>query len=478
MSTPGNQQQTPKQQLAELVKRSNRILLLTHEHQDGDALGSVLALRAALQALGKEVVVSLSGKIPAYISFLPGYQDVVDNAQPTLSKEVLISIDESQASVANVAVKRVGERKLILVITPENGTLTTQNVRIEEGTYQLDLIISLDSSSLERTGSLAEQQPDLFYEVPVVNIDHHIDNTHFGTVNLVDVTASSVCEMLVSLIETIGKEQPGLITPDIATCLLTGIITDTNSFQNHNTTPKTLTTAAQLVAAGARQQEIIGEIYRARPLSTLRLWGRALAYLKEDAAVKLAWTSLSKADFVASQATSDEIGGIVDELLKTAAGMRCVLLLSERDGDLKGSLRSLDSSLNVQVIAERLGGGGHPMAAAFKIPNASLKQEHEIIAAIRGMLLGEELPRFTVTDTNTTPTGESSDEPVVATEATEVTTPTTPAVITPAASTSEKEEASEEQPSATGATMHATTFTVKPIVPRPPRPVAKPDRTV
>ena len=378
---------TPKQQWNELVKNSQSILLLAHEHPDGDALGSLLAMKLGLEKLGKTVTVAVAGKIPTFLSFLPEYDSVTQEI--AINKDLLIVLNETQAKVGNIELKRVSENKLIVVVTPKEGVLTASDIHIEDGTFQVDLVVVLDSSELERLGNLYTDNMNLFYEVPVVNIDHHPGNTNFGKVNIVDITASSTAEILVSLLETIGKDIPGIIDEPVATALLTGIISDTSSFQNANTTPKCLTVAAQLVAAGARQQEIVKHIFKTRNLSQLRLWGRALSYIKEEPEQHFAWSTLSKADFVAAQASDSNAGGVIDELLKTASGMRFVLLLSERDTGLHGSLRSIEPSMDVSKIANLFGGGGHTMAAAFRVTDSTLKQkESEIIATIRDYLTG------------------------------------------------------------------------------------------
>lgn len=376
---------TPKQQWSELVKNAKSVLVLAHHHPDGDALGSMLALKAGLERLGKEVTVATSGQIPTHLSFLPAYDSL--QKDPSFQKDLLIVIDETQAKVGNITLKRISDTKLMVVVTPKDGALTQTNIRIEDGAFMTDLIIVLDSPELERLGSIYEQNSSLFFEVPVVNIDHHPGNTNFGKVNIVDITASSTAEILVSLLETIGKDTPGIIDETVATCLLTGILADTSSFQNANTTPKSLTVAAQLVAAGARQQEIVRNIFKTRSLSQLRLWGRALSYIKEDAQLKFAWSVLTKADYVAAQADEGAASGVIDELLKTASGMDFVLLLSERDNGIHGSFRAVIPTMDVSRLANALGGGGHPQAAAFFMENASLKQkEMEIVNRIRGLL--------------------------------------------------------------------------------------------
>lgn len=398
-----------------MVKNAKSILILTHANPDGDAVGSTLALKMALDKLGKTTTLAISGDLPKFLNFLPQFDQIENN--PTLTKDLLIMIDESQAKVGNISLKRVAENKLVVVVTPKDGLITPANIRVEEGFFNADLIIVVDSANLDRLGNVYTDNPNLFYEVPVVNIDHHPSNTNFGKVNIIDTTASSTAEILVSLIETIGKDVPNIINADIATCLLTGITTDTSSFQNGNTTPKSLTVAAQMVAAGANQQEIVQRIYRTRSLSTLRLWGRALSYIKEDRPNKFAWSILTKADFVASQAGAEEASGVVDELLKTVQGMDFVLLLTERDGGVHGSFRSINPTIDVSRLANLLGGGGHAQAAAFQIPSTTLAaKENEIIAAIRNALTGAKpsatppTPATEAAPTSPEPTADLSED--------------------------------------------------------------------
>lgn len=371
---------TPKQQFVELVKQAQSILLLTHAYPDGDALGSTLALAAALQKLDKTVTITIDGEIPDTFAFLPGFESI--QRELTITKDLLMLIDESQAQVGNVSLKRISETKLMVVITPKNGTLTPANVRVEDGSFQTDLIIALDCAAVERIGALYEENPSLFFEVPVINIDHHATNTNFGKVNIVDVTASSTCEILVGLLEALGKDMQGFIDADMATNLLTGITTDTGSFQNAATTPKSLTVAAQMVAAGGRQQEIIKRVFKTRSLAQLRLWGRVLSYMKEDSNFRFAWSALSRADFVAAQAIpGEDNGGVIDELMKTAEGMDFVLLMYERDGGVKGSFRATLPHVDVSRLAGLFDGGGHTQAAGFFIPNSTVADQEQIILA-------------------------------------------------------------------------------------------------
>ena len=371
---------TPKQQVIETLRNSNKIILFTHKGPDGDALGSLLALQLALTKMGKEVTAVCNDITPSVFSFLPSIGLIGQDF--TGSRDFIISVDISKVKADKVMYKVNGEN-LDIIITPKKGKFDKKQVSFKDGGYKYDAVVILDSPDMERIGSVYEKNAELFYELPVINIDHHAGNSHFGKINLVDLTATSTSEILVSVMEALAGD-PKFIDEEIATALLTGIITDTNSFQNANTTPKSLTVAAQLVASGGRQQDIIKNIYKTKPLSTLRLWGRVLSNLHDEKDYRFVWSEIYKKDYLEVGASETESSGVVDDLLKTASGIDFALLLSEKNGDLHGSLRSTSAATSVLEIAKLFNGGGHPMAAAFQISGTSLlESSSSIIQRIR-----------------------------------------------------------------------------------------------
>lgn len=383
---------TPKQQVVDILRNQKKFLLLTHKNPDGDALGSVLALYLTLKRLGKEVIVASSDGVPKVFSFLPEANVISENFSG--ARDFVISVDTNEIGADKIMYK-VKDNHLEIIITPKNGQFKPELVSFPKGGFTFDAVIVLDSPDLDRIGSLYEKNSDVFFEVPVVNIDHHPGNDHFGKINYIDLTATSTAEILVSVIEALTGD-PKFFDEHIATALLTGIITDTNSFQNTNTTPKSLTVAAQLVALGARQQEIIKNIYKTRPLSTLRLWGRALSNLHDEKDYNFVWSKIYKKDYLEVGASEDESGGLIDELLKTASGIDFALLLIEKNGDVHGSLRSANNTKDVCQIAKLFNGGGHSVAAAFQISNSSLMQASDMIISKIRKFQSEQNPFKTV----------------------------------------------------------------------------------
>jgi len=373
---------TPKQQTTEQIKAAKKILLLTHTSPDGDALGSLLALSLVLKQLDKEVTAVVPDQIAASLKFLPNISEILKSF--TFAKDFVITVDTSKVQVDRLGYKHIPqENKLNIVITPVGGSFEEKDVTFSHGSPKFDLMIVLDSPDLERLGSLYDSQSNLFYETPVINIDHHAGNDFFGKINWVDLTATSTAEILVSLVESLSREK-ALLNEDVATALLTGIITDTGSFQNVNTTPKSLTVAAQLVAAGGRQQEIIRHIFKTKPLSTLKLWGKILAKIQSEPELRFVWSKIERNDFVETGAEEAETTGIIDELLKSAPDIDFAMLITERQDGVHGSLRAVSPGVDVSAIAKLFGGGGHEAASAFQMYGANLvDKEPEILEKIR-----------------------------------------------------------------------------------------------
>jgi len=362
-----------KQQAVELIRDAKSILAVTHKNPDGDALGSIIALKIALEKLGKTVEAVCPDRPNELFSFLPKFSDVLTEIKP--SNELVISLSTKKADFEKIGYKK-GADKVDIVVTSSKGRFSPEDVEVQDPKPKYDLIISVDTPNLERLGRLA-QPADMFYEIPVINIDHHPSNEKFGRVNWVELVATSTAEILVSLLEALSHETQ-LIDEEVATALLTGLIYDTSSFQNVNTTPKSLTVAAQLVAAGAHQQEIIKNLYKTKSLQTLKLWGVVLANVKEDKANRFLWSSITKEEIEKVGAQESALSGVIDELLKLASDVDFVVLLSERENQIHGSLRAIAKSINVAKIAESFGGGGHEVASAFRV-DGNLKEKQESI---------------------------------------------------------------------------------------------------
>lgn len=232
------------------------------------------------------------------------------------------------------------------------------DLEVREG----DAFVVLDSAEPKLTGFDARVPQVFDKSFTTVNIDHHPSNTRFGSHNLVFPETSSTCEILVHLADALGWP----VDAETATALLTGIYTDTGGLLHSNTTSDVYRTVARLLRAGAKQQTIVKNVFRTAKLSTLRLWGRVLEKisLSEEG---VAISAVTEGDFRATGADHSELTGAID-YVNAIPGMKFSMILSERGGKVKGSLRTLRDDVDVSDIAAKFKGGGHKRAAGFALP--------------------------------------------------------------------------------------------------------------
>lgn len=349
-----------------MIEDHQRILVIPHANVDPDGLSSALACFQLFTSLGKDVTVICPDTPPEMLQFLPGFEKLSQEIEE--SQNFIITVNLEDGVEVDKLRYTVEDKKVNIIVVPKNGSIKPAHISLGEGDKKYDLIVVVDSADLSLLGNIYKDHIDLFSSVPILNIDHHISNTRFGQHQMIDATSASATEVLYHWFLTV-PDWANRITPDIATLLLTGLITDTRSFQNPNTTPRSLEVSADLLERGARQQEIVQHIYKTKPLSTLKIWGRALNRIQEDAAGKIVWSSISKEDLLEMDATSKETAGILDELISTIPDAHVHVLFTEmEEGGLKASLRS-SPMIDASALAGKLyGGGGHARAAGFRIP--------------------------------------------------------------------------------------------------------------
>ncbi len=347
------------------LEKHQRLLVIPHANVDPDGLSSALACYSVFRAIGKDVTVICPDTLPDSLNFLPGFAKLEREIKE--SQDFIITINMADGVEVDKLRYTVEDHKVNIIVIPKSGAIRSQQISLSEGEKNYDLIVAVDTADLALFGSVYTNHVDLFSSVPILNIDHHISNTQYGQVQLIDPTAASATEVLYNWF----MQTPALrehITQDVATLLLTGLITDTRSFQNPNTTPKSLEVAAELLERGARQQEIIQHIYKTKPLSTLKIWGRALNRIQVDRASRIVWSAISREDLAEMGADSKETHGILDELISTIPDADVHVLFTEvEDGGLKASLRSSAAIDVSRLAAQTYGGGGHARASGFRV---------------------------------------------------------------------------------------------------------------
>jgi len=302
---------TLNQQTINQITRAKNILVTFPIDWNGDALSGALALALFLRKLDKNVEVAaekLAEAKSGAFNFLPQVGEIKGQLE-NLSK-FIVSIDISNAKVDQIKYT-ISDNKLNFIISPREGWFDKDEVKASNSGYRYDLIITLGASDLESLGRIYDNNVDFFYKTNIVNIDHSAANEEFGQINLIELNAVAVTEILFSLFK---ECRPELIDSDIATCLLTGIIYKTRSFKTPNLTPQALAATSELIHLGARREEIVNHLYRSRPLSVLRLWGKVLNNLENSEDGQLVWSRLYQDDFSSCGASEGDVSEVMDEL--------------------------------------------------------------------------------------------------------------------------------------------------------------------
>lgn len=347
------------------IKQHQRLLIVPHANVDPDGLSSALACYSLFSKLGKDCTVICPDTKPENLGFLPGFEELEQGISE--SKNFVITVNLEEGMEVDKLRYTVEDQKVNIIVVPKGGTIHPQQVTFGDTGAPFDLIVAVDTADLPLMGTFYTDNIDLFSNVPILNIDHHISNSGYGQLQLLDTTAASATEVLYTWFMQVPDWKEKL-TPDLATLLLTGLITDTRSFQNPNTTPRSLEVAAELLERGARQQEIVQHIYKTKPLSTLKIWGRALHHIQVDPEARLVWSSISTEDLHEMGASSKETHGILDELISTVPDADIHILFTElEEGGLKASMRSAATVDSSRMAGNLFGGGGHPRAAGFRI---------------------------------------------------------------------------------------------------------------
>jgi bifunctional oligoribonuclease and PAP phosphatase NrnA len=296
--------------VADEIRAGDRFLLTTHENPDGDALGSLLATQRILEALGKDSVMFLGAKefpLPVEYRFLP-LEEVFHEPPADVNDRVVIFLD---------------------------------------------------------CGNIDRMPVDFVRDdMKVINIDHHHDNTRFGTINLIDVEASCTAEIIFELAGLLGIE----LTTEIANALYVALVTDTGKFMYENTDSRSHRMAAGLIEAGVQVNDIYRRLYEHAPIEKLKLLAQALERIELRDDGRLAVTYISSDDYAATGASEALTEGVIDHLRTIDGTAAAAVVRDQADGGRaarKVSMRSTDGRVDVSAIARIHGGGGHRRAAGF-----------------------------------------------------------------------------------------------------------------
>jgi phosphoesterase RecJ-like protein len=295
----------------QLIKKSNKILCISHKRPDGDTLGSSNALYHVMRDMGKDVQMACVDDVPERYFFLPEIRKTVK----------------------------------------------------EFNFLDYDLIFVSDAGASYMT-KYKEIYPEIFSgKVQVINLDHHSSNDDFGTLNIVDINSASTTILIYKLLTFLGIR----ISPNVATALLCGIYNDTGSLMHGNTNLEVFDITGKIVELGGKANIVAKNLFKITPVSTMKVWGKVLerATINEEGVVV---SVLTQNDLTEANAKSEDITGIVDFLNSVPGSKFTVLLNEDEKGNVKGSFRTRRDDVDLAELAGKFGGGGHKKAAGFTMP--------------------------------------------------------------------------------------------------------------
>ncbi|MCX6792520.1 MAG: hypothetical protein NTY12_00675 [Candidatus Falkowbacteria bacterium] len=338
---------TNEQQIFETIDKAKRILIVFGRNWSGDAVASALALRLWLGKNNKEVEVAAEKPTASSsYSFLPGFSLIKPDLENL--RKFIISLNISNAKVSQIEYQ-VDEAKLDFIISPKDGFFKNQDISSHSSGFKYDLIISLATADFESLGSIYDHDTEFFFETTVINIDNQAANDNYGQINLVNVNAVATAEILYSLFEQKDIKLDG----DIATCLLTGLITATKSFKTANITPRTLNIASELISRDGRREEIINALYRSRQLNVLKLWGLVLTNLQSTLDNKVVWSTIKAEDFNTTETKPENLADVIEELIVNMPQAQVIVLSYETeqtDSEVKTVKAIIHSVKNIDAL--------------------------------------------------------------------------------------------------------------------------------
>lgn len=315
------------QQIHNHLLNAQNIVIVPHQNPDGDALGSASALSEYLKKIGKQTTTFCLDTVPSQLQFLPQIHTI------TNKKEIFVQ-------------------------------------------PSLDTIIVLDSGDLRYAGiaKFINHQ-----STTIINIDHHPTNENYGQINLVDPQACSTTAILYYFF----RYNNIRLTRHQATSLLTGIITDTSNFSNDATNISAIIMAGDLLRSGANLSLINKCTLKNNSVNMLKLWGQVLNRLEHQPQNDLAYTYLTRKDYIKFNIKEKEADGIAN-FMNSIAGVKIGLFIKETaEGKIKGSFRTTDNEVDVSALAKKFGGGGHKKAAGFTT-EGTMKKVLEKILTMEG----------------------------------------------------------------------------------------------
>lgn len=333
-------------QFQKILSSSEHLLIVLPENPSGDVIGAGYGLAHFAEDFGipPTIAFSNSASTRQMHDFLPEPERTTHTL--TSTRDFVLTFQTKHNPITDIKTLHHDDH-IEIRVTPEKGMVDSRDFSFGLGEFPYSTMVSIGAATKEDLGTLFSEIPDIFYDIPIVNIDRATSNERFGHLDIVTITASSCAEIVADLCE---KISPDLVRGDTAQCLLSGIISATDSFRAKATTPRALSLASMLIDRGADQQEIITHLYKSQPFSLITLWGRTLSKMQSHEEGTTVSTLITQKDFTLTNTNTHYLPQIIEKIKENyitaqffiiiyeappEADYTCIALIdAERHGDL------------------------------------------------------------------------------------------------------------------------------------------------
>lgn len=335
--------------LQQKLKKAKNILIALPEHATPDQLCSALTCQYYAQTMDKKTqIVQHEFKKPEKLSFL---KDDLNNILPHLPtiQTLNINIDINKAELNDMSYDVI-DNYLKIQITTKKGTVHKDHVSIKNSPYRFDTIIAIGAQKKSDIGDPIHNASDFWHATPIINIDIHPLNEHFGSINMVDITHISYSHFVNNIF---SKATNRTLDPSQAEIALAGIMSATKGFSHPRMSPQILDAVAELIEAGADREKIHNHLFRNKTINTFKLWGHIFARLELNRENKIAWCTISRDIFLQTQTTAHELPEIAQKIMSESPEIHTVIIFYESQ-DAQQTTKALLLSSHKETITKTI----------------------------------------------------------------------------------------------------------------------------
>ncbi|MBD3245083.1 MAG: hypothetical protein GF335_03765 [Candidatus Moranbacteria bacterium] len=370
--------QEGKEKLFEQLNLKKNILIVIPDNSDKEITCAALAFYNFLKSVNKNTTIfSIKPPDPS-LNFLEGFGFIKRNSKSI--SDFTISIKTSgSGQIKDIKYEKINNIFNIYLDISRQNPLNAQNIEIIPSNKAYDLIIVPGSPDLNSVGRFFQQNSQLFFNTPIVNLDYHISNEGYGQINIVDFKVSGVSELIFNLLET----KDFTLNNQIADCLYTGLLEATQSFQSPKTTPKTLNIAAKLIDSGADHKNIVKNLYKTHDINTIKLWGELMSKMDYKPEIHLCWTKIYQEKLKSFKANTQTIRTIFNKIRNVYSKTDILLILWQTKQD---TTRGLIQNSNQEQLKELTNGIEWGKAVIFEFNQKMEKTEEKLLKILNKQL--------------------------------------------------------------------------------------------